>query len=143
MDEKERQRIQAVYDDLFKVKARMGDALDQLQAILESQPSPGQKAKRVLDTFCKRWAEHHPNEKYIVNGPKDIGALKRLLAAGLTVDDLEARIVRYLQTDDKFYASARHSFGVFVASVNAHGAGGRGGKKYDENKYTGVERADA
>jgi len=43
--------------------------------------------------------------------------MKRLLKM-LEVEEIEGRMWRYLQNNDPFFAKNRHTFGLFVASVN-------------------------
>ena len=45
--------------------------------------------------------------------------MKRLLKS-FSPEELEARMVVYLGNDERFFLSARHSFGLFVSSINQH-----------------------
>lgn len=105
---------------LEKIKAhdaKRGELLDELQAVLEAEPTAGQNAKRLLDYFVKNWERKYRPAKMVVNGAKDMGALKRLLGQ-LNVDEVAARIVAYFKGADKFVLDARHSLPVFISRIN-------------------------
>jgi hypothetical protein len=70
--------------------------------------------------WCARYApgEEH---RYVWQYARDRAQSKRLLRT-LPLEELEARARRFLGDDDPFYVRARHSFSVFVASINAHAA---------------------
>jgi len=58
---------------------------------------------------------------YVWNYAKDRPQMKRLLRM-LEVEEIERRMNRYLQNNDAFFTKGRHSFGMFVATVNQHAA---------------------
>lgn len=98
---------------------RGGQLIDELTAIIEKEETPGQQAKRLLDYFVAHWNRAYAPETYVVNGKKDMATLKRLLTDALTVDEVAARIQSYFKMrNDTFFANARFSLPVFIASIN-------------------------
>ncbi len=109
-------KISEILERLYETHNRTGELLDELRAIVAKEPTPGQEAKRLLDYFVKHW-ERKYRAKMVVNGKKDMGALKQLLTK-LTMDDIAARIVVFFKTDDRFFAESKHSIGAFISNVN-------------------------
>jgi hypothetical protein len=113
-------KVKAIVEQLRAIVTRQEQLLADLDAVLAAEPTPGQNAKRLLDFFCKHW-EKKFNEKYIVNGAKDMKMLKRLLSQ-LQADEIARRIRVYFNTtDDEFFTSSRFALSVFVSSINRIG----------------------
>lgn len=96
---------------------QLGDAIEELAAAVNREPTVGQEAKRVLDYFVVNWERKFPGEKYVVNGAKDMASLKRLLRT-LTADQVAERVRGYFRLTDPFIANSRWSLPLFVASIN-------------------------
>ncbi len=70
------------------------------------------------EQWCLRYA---PGRRgcYVWQFARDRAHLKRLLRR-LSVEEITARMRRYIGNEDPFYVRARHPFGLFVTSVNSH-----------------------
>jgi hypothetical protein len=109
---------------LIEAQRELVDRLDaitvEIDELLGGGVGIGQKLRRLETTYGAAWsARYGPAQQYMWNYAKDRRHLKGLLRR-LDLDDIEMRMQRYLQSDDPFYIRARHSFPMFVASINAH-----------------------
>lgn len=69
-----------------------------------------------MDHFKAQWRTRY-HDDYVINGPKDAG-LARTLLKSKSLDELKRRIDRYIASNDRFFVSSKHSFGVFYAAIN-------------------------
>ena len=103
-----------------ELHAKQADLLAEMDALLGGGAGIGADLKRLLAAYdaawCCRYAPGHL-VGYVWNGAKDTGPAKRLIKQ-LGVEELEARITRYLVDSDPFYTRYRHPFGTFVSMVN-------------------------
>lgn len=111
---------------LIKLVAAGQDLVDKLAAIVKEadavlggQQTIAQKVKQLETTFEAAWAARYVGRTYVWNYSRDVGHWKRLVAK-LGVADLEDRIQVYLHADDPHIVDAKHSFPMFVATVNSH-----------------------
>lgn len=116
-DEQIEQQLTLLRDGL----AKMGSQLDALEALMSSEPTPGQLAKGLVGTFIIEWGKRYPGPAYAVTSwPREIGNFKRLLGKpnNLKADELHRRIERYIRSNDKYYAGEHHPLGLFFQAVN-------------------------
>ena len=125
------QQLQADY-------TKLGIRIEELSALVREEQTPNQKAKRLLDAFCSKWAAVK-GRKYVPNGAKDIGICKRLVLADLP--DVLERMDRFLASKDAFVIRAGHSLPVFAATVNDYGSNGYRRPALDERIATICELA--
>lgn len=111
--------LTALVERLRAQQAKSYELLEEIQAVLATEATPGQLAKRALDRFVMLWRERY-QAVFVVNGAKDIAALKRVLRV-VAPDDLDRRMVLYLRNEEPFVVQAHHSLAVFVATVNRYG----------------------
>lgn len=101
---------------------KLGGLIDTIEALSMEEATPGQIAKGLVGDFIVVWGKRYKGQTYVVtNWPRELGAVKRLLK-GMSADELRARLVRYVASDDPFYAGARHPLPMFWAAVNKFGA---------------------
>lgn len=96
------------------------ELLAEARALLEGQPGIGEKLKALERAFDAAWcARYAPGQsgRYVWQYVKDRPQMKRLLKS-LSVEALEERMLNYIRDEDAFYLKARHSFGLFVSSIN-------------------------
>lgn len=97
-------------------------ALEELERALGGGPRQAdilKGAERDFDTFwCARYAAGQSG-RYVWNYSKDRPSLIRLIRM-IGSEELQLRMKRYLANNDAFFTKARHSFGMFVATVNQH-----------------------
>ena len=80
-------------------------------------PGMGALLARLEAHFDACWCARYQSP-YVWAHFKDKPQMKRLLKT-LTVEEIEARMVSFLCSEEPFVLRARHSFAVFVASINA------------------------
>lgn len=101
--------------------AKLGGQIDTIEALLMNEATPGQIAKGLVGDFVIVWGKRYKGQTYVIaNWPRELGAVKRLLKE-LSADELRARMVRYVASEDPFYAGARHPLPMFWAAVNKFG----------------------
>lgn len=115
--------------DLEKLKALLSVAMDlqekldatlgELSTQLGGGEALGDVLKRLYRVYGAAWAERYRGGRYVWAYQKDAPNLKRLLKM-LGEEELSARMVRYIATDDPFIVRARHPFGLFVTGVNSY-----------------------
>lgn len=97
-----------------------GTALvQQLESKLEGSETLGQQMKRISDAFMLAWRRRYGRD-YVFVGAKDAQAVKRLLKV-LPVEQVLARIPRYITNDDPFFGKVMHSLTMFASTINQHG----------------------
>jgi len=96
---------------------KLGSQLEDLEAMLKAESTPGQVAKQCLDHFAKTWEARYRTKLIIASYPGAIVQLKTLLKA-MTADELTAAMTRYLSSNEPFYASARHGLPMFIKCIN-------------------------
>ena len=114
----DRLKLETVLQQLQADYTKLGTRIEELSALVREEQTPNQKAKRLLDAFCSKWAAVK-GRKYVPNGAKDIGICKRLVLAELP--DVLERLDRFLASKDAFVVGAGHSLPVFAATVNDYG----------------------
>src|SRR5512146_1859733 len=114
----DRLKLETVLQQLQADYTKLGARIEELTALVRDEQTPNQKAKRLLDAFCSKWAAVK-GRKYVPNGAKDIGICKRLVLA--EIPDVLERMDRFLASKDPFVVGAGHSLPVFAATVNDYG----------------------
>lgn len=104
-------------EQIARKTAELAALVEELAALDRGEQTRGQLAQRCLKFFLAAWKRRY-GVPYVGAGVKDIAQLKRLLAGGLTADELEGRMGRYLLSNDPYYAQARHPLAMFVGAVN-------------------------
>lgn len=105
--------------DAFRANQAKGyELFEEMQAVLAEEATPGQLARRALETFGKLWTERY-KAKFLASHARDLASLKRILKT-LSVEDIEGRMRAYLKDQDRFIASTNHSLPLFVSSANKY-----------------------
>lgn len=94
--------------------------LEELETLLAGGVGIGELLKRFEQTFGELWRGRY-RSAYVWAYAKDRPSSKRLIKQ-IGLEELERRAARYLQNSDPFFASKRHPFGLFVATVVQHAA---------------------
>ena len=106
--------------------AKLGDILTEIDALLGGAAGIGAAMGRAMGTFDALWGERYASGqpgRYVWRQAPDRAQIKRLIKF-LGVEELEARMARYLRDSDPFCVRSRHGFSVFVSSINAYAAPG-------------------
>lgn len=107
-----------LYAALVAQRDRLTQTIDALRARLDKTPSKGQQIARLIKFWCETWKARY-RTSYVITPAKDAKLLGGLLGK-MAVEDIEARMARYLATDDQFHIVARHPLGMFLAGVNRY-----------------------
>lgn len=89
----------------------------EIRALITGEDGIGVKLKRLGRHYSETWETRY-GTPYVFAFAKDTPQWKRLLRS-MSVEELEARVVSFIRSDDKFYLQTRHAFGVFVKSINS------------------------
>lgn len=115
----------ATLKKLIALQTKLGELTEQQQAIVEEMgnllaggPGIGAILKQVEGHFSKCWRVRYASD-YAFAFAKDVPQLKRLIRI-LGVEELERRMLNYCRNADPYFVKARHSFGLFVTTINQH-----------------------
>jgi hypothetical protein len=92
----------------------------------------------VMAEFARQWQERE-GQRYVFTRGKD-DKLAAGIADTITLEDLTARVRRYLSHPDQFYARCAFSFGVFVSRINDFAVDERRRQPRGEDEYERAER---
>jgi hypothetical protein len=113
-------KLAKLLEAALDLQEKLAALFAEMQELLAGGVGIGAKLKRVEQAFDRAWGVRYAagqRGQYVWNYKADRAQTKRLLKR-LTIEQLEERALRYLASDDSFFAKARHPFGLFVSSVN-------------------------
>ena len=116
--------VQKLWTALKAKQAEVWALSEEIERVLSGADGIGTVLHRLEEAFDAIWcARYAPGQtdRYVWRYVQDRPNLKRLLRA-LSEAELQARFVVYVKNDDPFYVKNRHTFGLFVSSVNSHTA---------------------
>jgi hypothetical protein len=118
-------------DDVKKLVAVAGEqflkgqqALAEIERVIGGGRRQADLLKDAEGTFATLWGTRYAggqDRRYVWAYQKDRPQMVRLIKM-LGLEELQARMRRYIANDDPFFAKSRHSFGLFVSTVNQHAA---------------------
>jgi len=114
------EKVKKLYEALRENQAKGYELLEEIGRVLGGEPGIGALLKEAERAFETGWRSRYPGG-YIWRYTSDRPQMKRLLKV-LTVEEIAARSVRFITNDDPFFVKGRHSFGMFVATINQHTA---------------------
>lgn len=98
-------------------------ALDtEIQAVLKGDPTIGDRLKELQAAFSHAWEQRY-RTPYQFQFAKDVPHMKRLLTT-FGVEALKPRILAYISNNDPFFTRSRHTWGIFVSTINQHAPAG-------------------
>lgn len=100
---------------------KLGDALDDLEAIAAGTPTRATEAKRLVVAFAAKWKRAYRGESYVIDFAKDIGATRALLTRGHEAAEIERRQDRFLACRELWLTEKRHPYGMFISTINRWG----------------------
>jgi len=109
-------------EQLRESQAQMYAITEELVIVLGGGELWGKVLKRLEAAFDLAWCGRYAVGKsgqYSWNFKTDRGHMKRFYRR-YGEEDLVDRFGVFLRNDDRFFVTARHSFAVFVSSVNQH-----------------------
>ena len=113
-----RAKIEKLLTALDDLDEKRDSIKAEIRALVSGDEGIGAKMKAVRDAWSLLW-ELLYRTPYVWQFAKDNAQIKRLLKS-MSVDEVKARTTAYLMNSDPFFVKGRHSFGMFVATVNQH-----------------------
>ncbi len=104
--------------------AKLHDCTREIDNLLGGKAGIGELMKRLERAFELAWCARYARgaiKGYVWAYAEDRAHMKRLLAV-IPIEDLEARIERFIRTETPFYISTRHAFRQFARNVNEFAA---------------------
>jgi hypothetical protein len=112
------EKLKKLYEALRENEAKSYELLEEIGRVLGGEPGIGALLKEAEAAFAAAWSTRYPG-RYIWRYTQDRPNIKRLLKA-LGLEEFSARAKHYIADPDPYYLKARHSFALFVASINSH-----------------------
>lgn len=113
------EKLRKLLAALGELRERETAILWEIDTLMGGGVGVGALLRQAEQTFGRAWSARYSGAQYVWQYAKDRAQMKRLLGS-MPIEELERRIVRYLRTEDPFFTKARHSFGLFVTTVNQH-----------------------
>jgi hypothetical protein len=112
-----RKQVEGLIARQRKLGEEMLAIADDLEALINGEDTTGQQVNKLMGAWSSRWQVRYKRAYVFTARAKAAAGFKRLLK-GMDADDIETRMVQYLQSTDSFYATSRHSLDLFFTSVN-------------------------
>ena len=100
---------------------KIGELLEELDDLAGGGAGIGPKIKHLEDQFDRLWGARYAQGatgQYIWRYLQDRPQMKKLIRV-LGVEETNRRMETYLRASEPFFVNGRHSFGIFVASINS------------------------
>jgi hypothetical protein len=105
-----------------ELHGKLGDIHAEIDALLGGGTGIAAQLKQFEAAYdalwCARYAKGETG-RYVWTFIRDRPAIKRLIKT-LGVEELERRAATYLASSEPFYTQNRHTFSLFVSSINSH-----------------------
>lgn len=123
-----RKRLGALLAKAVELHALQHELLREMQTVVAGGASTSDNLMRVETYFKAAWHKRYaPGEtkRYSWLPGRDHLNTKRLLRE-MPVEEIERRIKAFFESEDPYFAKTRHTYGIFVATVNQHAAAADG-----------------
>jgi hypothetical protein len=121
MDPKMGKRLEELLEKLGKQLELAAGTHADITALLAEEPTKGQQIKRCFNTWSEVWGTAYRGDKYAFgNNAAIAGGFGRLLK-GHAIEEIERRMLAFLQSREKFYDDARHPVEMFIKAFNKFG----------------------
>jgi hypothetical protein len=104
---------------LRELREKEQAVLDEIDVLIGGGVGIGEKLKQCYRAFAEAWGLVYPGAAYVWNYAKDAPQMKRLLKT-LSAEEIGARAASYAASREEFITRAKHSFPMFVATINQH-----------------------
>lgn len=95
------------------------ETLEEIMLVLGGGITRAAQYTRLEETFSTLWKGRYGNVAYRFDRMKDRPQLLRLLKM-MPIDEIEARMGRYIKSRDPFFQQCKHTFPIFVKTINQH-----------------------
>lgn len=122
-DSKRLARIEKLLTELAVCQQRESAITTELLQLAAGTTTDSQRVKSLADYFellwCGRYGASGQTKGYQWKGVRDFAQLRKLVRL-LGAEEVEGRMLTFLQSEDAFYSKPgnRHAFGIFVAAIN-------------------------
>lgn len=117
--QKKLEAIKPLLETFRQHMAAAHDTLEDIRSLVTADVSVADEMKRLQGVFMALWSGRYGNTKYDWKYATESPHLKRMLK-GLGAVELEARMNRYMRNNDPFFTKTRHTFGIFITTINQH-----------------------
>lgn len=120
-----KEKIQELLKRAMEMNAQTFDLLREVDNLLNGGVGIGQQLKAIRDAFALAWPQRYTGQIYgWTDGAKETQQLKKLLKT-IPVEEVVARVDRFIRNDDPWFVRNRHPFGIFLSSINQHASAGQ------------------
>lgn len=117
-----RKQVEGIIARMRKSAEELTVQANDLEALLNGEDTTGQQIAGLFKSWGDIWGTRYKVAFVFMARAKCSAGFKRLLTAGMTVKDVEARMLAYVGSHERFYVDARHSLDLFFKCVNKFGA---------------------
>ena len=112
------ERATKLVTEIEKLDLQRGELMAELGKVLHGEQAMGDLLTIAYVAYIDSWQRRY-KAPYSFSFMKDAPQMKRLIKA-LGIEELTARMDRFVRNGDPFFLKARHGFNVFVSTVNQH-----------------------
>jgi hypothetical protein len=104
----------------FRAQQAAGyETLEEIMLVMGGGITRAKQYERIETTFRDLWSARYGNTKYSFDYKVDRPQMLRLLKM-MPIEEIEARMARYLRNSDPFFSKCRHTFPILVKTINQH-----------------------
>lgn len=95
------------------------ETLEEIFLVLGGGITRAKQYEQLERTFSTLWQGRYGNVPYRfdykIDRPQELRLLKMM-----PIEEIEARMARYVRSSDGFFVKCKHTFGIFVKTINQH-----------------------
>lgn len=104
----------------FRTQQAAGyETLEEIMLVLGGGTTRAQQYQELEVCFSGLWAARYGNSGYRFDFKIDRPQMLRLIKA-MPIPEIKARMGRYLTSSDEFFVKCKHTFGIFIKTINQH-----------------------
>lgn len=111
--------LKPLFEKFRTQQAATYETLEEIMLVLGGGVTRATQYKRLEATFSTLWQGRYGNVAYRFDFLKDRPQMLRLLK-GMPIEEIEARMGRYVRSSDPFFVQCKHTFPIFVKTINQH-----------------------
>jgi hypothetical protein len=109
-------QLKPLIEEFRAQQAKSYETLEEIMQIISGDVSTHEQLTRLQKAWQEVWSTRYRSRfdwKHTIDTPQ----AKRLLKL-LTLEELEARMLRYIKNDDPFFRKVGHNFLIFARDIN-------------------------
>jgi hypothetical protein len=95
------------------------ETLEEIMLVMGGGITRAQQYRDLEGTFSTLWAARYGNIGYRFDYTKDRAQMLRLIKA-MPLEEIKARMARYVRSNDQFFVQCKHAFPIFIKTINQH-----------------------